>query len=294
MQKRKTVVDSQAVLRSVAESPRSHLGSQLYKVNYELPPRSSSITVLTSAPGLLGISDRFGYTMKPLPVPKFDATKVNSTFTIRVPRLYLTAEKREEICRHRFLWGTEIYSDDSDPVAAAIHSGWIQGEWSREVDADLLGLNKADRRNGTQPEMEIPNTMTAPLPTGPIVPPQDTDCHITILLLPQLNKYASTTRSGLKSREWGENHDGLSFMIHKIEWVDEGSFGGSAMEERGGAARRRRLKLLALQRQKIADVIKKDEGVWAAKKKALVNGHAVNGVDGAAAAAAPPVGEVAG
>ncbi|MBE7180224.1 MAG: hypothetical protein INR71_03280 [Terriglobus roseus] len=280
MPKRTTIIDSKEVFDSVADKPRLHLGSKLYKVSYELPPTSSMLTPFANPPGPLGISDKFGYTMKPEPIPKFEVEKANCTFTVRVPRIYLTAEKREEICRHRFLWGSDIYSDDSDPIAAAMHSGWLLGEWPRDVDAEMLELTNGSRRNGLQPEMEIPNVMEAPLPTGPIVPPQDMDCHITLLLLPPLTRYPSVTKNGIKSRQWGSNHDGLSFTIHKIEWVDEGAFGGGAMEERGGAARRKRLQLLAAQRQKIHDVIRKDEMRVKAKKKAVANGRGTNGING--------------
>ncbi len=41
------------------------------------------------------------------------------------------------------------------------------------------------------------------------------------------------------SRAWGSDHDGLSFRVEKMAWVDEGVGRG---EERGGGARRRRLR----------------------------------------------------
>lgn len=67
-----------------------------------------------------------------------------------------------------------------------------------------------------------------------LVPP-NRDLHITILILPQLEKYSSCTRFGIRSREWGGKHngytgvhDGLSFMILSIKWVD----GVDSYEER--------------------------------------------------------------
>lgn len=298
MQKRNTIINSQTVLQSVTDKPRSHLGSQLYKVKYELPPRSSSITVLSNVPGPLGISDRFGYTMRPLPIPKFDASRAGCTFTVRVPRLYLTTEKREEICRHRFLWGTDVYSDDSDPIAAAIHSGWIQGAWTREIDMSLLESsgNNEPTSNGNAngngktvksesapatATTEIPTSMDAPPPTGPVPPPVETDCHITLLILPQLTRYSASTRHGVRSRAWTEPHDGLSYQVVKVEWVDEGAFGGSAMAERGGAARRRRLELKAKERSSVLQAIsaggRRRHDASEELKRRKVNGNAVGG-----------------
>ncbi len=72
-------------------------------------------------------------------------------------------------------------------------------------------------------------------------PPAGKDLHITLLVLPQLQNYASTVAYGIKSRSWGGNHDGMSFKIDKITWVNEGIGKG---EERGGEARRKRLRAI--------------------------------------------------
>lgn len=74
-----------------------------------------------------------------------------------------------------------------------------------------------------------------------MIPPAGKDLHITLLVLPQLQNYASTVAYGVKSRAWGGNHDGMSFKIEKIAWVDEGIGKG---EERGGEARRKRLRAM--------------------------------------------------
>lgn len=73
------------------------------------------------------------------------------------------------------------------------------------------------------------------------MPPAAKDLHITLLVLPPLQNYASTVAYGIKSRRWGGNHDGMSFKIDKIAWVDEGIGKG---EERGGEARRKRLRAM--------------------------------------------------
>jgi hypothetical protein len=196
---------------------------------------------------------KFSSRMKPIPV--FEG-KENSTFTIRVPRYYLAFGESgnedncslEEICKRRQLWGTEIYSDDSDVVAAAVHSGWLKGdfgEWNQdlqEVDADEQGAAEEE-------EAETVMSMTA-RPNKPIKVPDGLDAHITILILPPLEKYASTHRHHIWSREWAKTHDGMSFMIHGIELVDEGP--ASRFVERGGAARKSRIALEEANRREAA------------------------------------------
>ncbi|KAJ9649300.1 hypothetical protein H2199_000075 [Coniosporium tulheliwenetii] len=227
-------VNSQLVLDSVAPLPREHLGSMLYTTSLKTPPLPT-----------YRLDSKFQYESQHKPIPNF-AGKENCTYTIRVPRYYLQPDQREEICLRRNVWGTEIYTDDSDPVAAAIHAGWIRGEWGEDVDPDyLLELATAaaniSNNNNNQPD-DIPETMLAPLPSGPVVPPPNTDLHITILILPGLEKYAASTRFGLRSRAWGvtdAEHSGLSFKILRLDWVDEAS--GTRGEERGAEARRKRL-----------------------------------------------------
>lgn len=75
--------------------------------------------------------------------------------------------------------------------------------------------------------------------------PADRDLHVTLLILPPLEKYASSTRYGIQSREFGGTyngrksvHDGLSFMILSVRWVD-----GAAPQSRlRGKARRERIR----------------------------------------------------
>lgn len=173
-----------------------------------------------------------------------------------------------------------MYTDDSDPVAAAIHSGFIRGEWGEDVDVSLLDLEIKEQhqhapnaKNGTttatantttlpklssSDEPTTTTTTTTKVPTTtpkppdkretanakskpkiPPLPPSNKDLHITLLILPTLERYDSTVMYGLKSRAWGDNHDGMSFKVERIDWVDEG---GSKGEERGGEARRKRLR----------------------------------------------------
>lgn len=144
----------------------------------------------------------------------------------------------------RRVWGTDVYTDDSDPVAAAIHNGWIRGSWGDDIDVELLddelngnaqkplppgqsSLQKPLRGASAAPtdQANMPLSLDSPPHPGPVAPPADCDAHITLLILPALECYAPSTWHGIRSREWGSNHDGLSFMVHKLDFVDEGEIG---------------------------------------------------------------------
>jgi len=186
--------------------------------------------------------------------------------TVKIGKQHLSRYSVEEITSRRAVWGTEIYTDDSDVVAACIHGGWIRGEWPEGVDIDGLDLDegtgspgsketKGRKTNGHKDLVDspthqlIPHMLTEPPKTGPVPVPENRDLHVTIVILPLLEKYASTVRFGIKSREFGGMlvgddgsqqravHDGLSFMVTGIRWVANGA--GSQNRLRGKARRER-------------------------------------------------------
>lgn len=232
-----TFVHSKKLIESVKEQPRKHLGSQLYSTTISLPDGSQS------SPG-----SRVRYNSESRPLPRFE-TKENCTFTIRVPRWYVATSDvwspgddpspLEVICKTRQIWGTDVYTDDSDVVAAAVHSGWIGGDFG-EVNQDLQNLSLQGETMSDFVDWNAPKELLD-LPALPRRIPENHDVHITLLLLPPLETYVSTSRHYIRSREWGKQgkgHDGMSFAIHKIEFVDESP--GTRFVERGAAGRKKR------------------------------------------------------
>ncbi|KAL3425453.1 hypothetical protein PVAG01_02244 [Phlyctema vagabunda] len=205
------VIRSNAVIDSVVHLPRHHLGHEYYQPVLK-PSRLNREQ-----------SSLRGFTSTPRPLPRFEGSE-NCTFTVRVSRIHLASASREEITKRKAIWGTDIYTDDSDVVAACIHQGWFRGEWPDDVDVGLLGLELDDGSSG---RIQYGDILNEPPRRGPMPVPSNKDLQITILILPALEKYASTTRFGIRSREWGGKHDGytsihdgLSFMIQKVRWVD--------------------------------------------------------------------------
>ncbi|KAF5568167.1 transcriptional regulatory RXT3 [Fusarium napiforme] len=239
--KSKTIISSKAVLESVADRPRHHLGDFIYDPGLKpgrLVPSTSTHRAFASNP-------------KPLPWDMIK-NKENCILTVKVARIHLSSIAREEITSRGYLWGTDVYTDDSDVVAACIHSGWIKGEWAEDVDNAVLDIDQGvtDKRRkkpaNSTVDLESEDLITAPPPSGPMPIPAHRDLHVKVLILPRLVKYYSSTRHGISSREFGGDyghrhsvHDGISYMIKGIRWVENGAQPQARLR---GKARRERMR----------------------------------------------------
>ncbi|KAK9460766.1 histone deacetylation protein Rxt3-domain-containing protein, partial [Lipomyces oligophaga] len=128
-------------------------------------------------------------------------TKINSTIQIRIPRQFLLRHANPHIGR-REVWGTDIYTDDSDIVAALYHTGYLAKLFEPDVD-DVVTKG---------------------------------DCLATIRLLPLLERYQGSCRNGMNSRSWIIPHDGISYSIEGVEFVEKGK-----AQDRGWEMKKRRL-----------------------------------------------------
>lgn len=253
--KTKRTISNKTVLDSIAHKPREHLGDFIYELDLKparvedphtgRPPRQS-----------------YQSTPKPLPIDVIKG-KEGSSLMVKVGKQHLTRAAREEITSRRAVWGTDVYTDDSDVLAACIHGGWIRGEWPEDIDVELLGLDEGigadikDVRGGKKgrgkepspPQRRDSDFLEAPPKTGPVQVPEGQDMHVMVLIMPKLEKYASTVRFGIKSREWGgklgrdgqrSSHDGLSFMIQSIRFVTNGAGPQSRLRGRDRRERMRK------------------------------------------------------
>ncbi|CAG8520424.1 6690_t:CDS:2 [Ambispora gerdemannii] len=135
----------------------------------------------------------------------------NGLLEVWIPSQHLIWDNTK--VRKRWLWGTDVYTDDSDTVAVLIHTGYFTPK---------------------PPKSQWP-------PNFP-----DYDLCVTIRVLPKLVQYTSCSRNRIKSRSWG-NHHGVSFKIESVRKMKEGEALGRA---RGGGRKQRlqrfhRLKRLA-------------------------------------------------
>lgn len=233
---------SDSVLAAVADKPRRILGSMPYKstVSQPLPGEDAQEALFESSSA---------------PLPRFEG-KENCLFTVRVPRWILSRSIEEissgdtshlrEICKRRHLWGSDIYTDDSDVIAAAVHAGWIRGDFGMaEQDLQAIDAEDEPQQNGEPARLIFDSR-----PARPANVPPGYDMHLTLLILPQLQSYAGSHKHHILSRDWivGKPHDGMSIMIHRMEFVLEGSADRGV--GRDAKSRKARIVREELQRQK--------------------------------------------
>lgn len=219
------IINNDAILSTVQGLQRRHLGSVVYAPNVD--PATSDESAKT----------KLGYATGQYSIPRCDG-KENCTITVRVPRFYLTHDELLHVCARRAVWGTDIYTDDSDPLCAVVHAGWVRGAWPPEVDVKMLEPQLREVTLASDAVDWRDTVLEKPPAESPMIAPPNKDLHITLLILPALEAYAARVAHGVKSRAWGTDHDGLSFRVEKIAWVDEGECNA---EERSAKIRKRRL-----------------------------------------------------
>ncbi|XP_021889867.1 zinc finger CCCH domain-containing protein 13, partial [Carica papaya] len=104
------------------------------------------------------------------------------TLEIRIPAEHVTATNRQ--VKGAQLWGTDIYTDDSDLVAVLMHTGYCR-------------------------------------PTGSPPPPAIQELHSTIRVLPPQDCYPSKLRNNVRSRAWGAGI-GCSYRVERCCIVKRG------------------------------------------------------------------------
>ena len=226
--KPKKTIRISSVVAQAQRNPRRHLG--FYKYDPLIGPVDH----------LQAHSERSDVSIRPNLPPSFqDPDQINCTYTIKVSSVWLKQQQRHVIGREQCLWGSGIYTDDSDPVSAAMHSGFIASALPNDAVLDRLIEEQNPKIEG----------LVAPKRPAPV--PEGKDLQITLVVLPQLESYVDSVRFGIKSRAWpslgtwsqdstiATAHDGVSFMVLKTEFVEDGVM--NRRLGRTGAERRKRL-----------------------------------------------------
>jgi len=97
----------------------------------------------------------------------------------------------------RKVWGTDVYTDDSDLGLVLVHAGWIR--WEKDKTGVKAGEGDADGG------------------------PNDTDVvKVMVRIVPRLTRYTATERNGIRTRGWGNGHDGGSIVVEGVQRVKVG------------------------------------------------------------------------
>ncbi|KAF8946824.1 hypothetical protein BGZ47_011215 [Haplosporangium gracile] len=156
--------------------------------------------------------------------------KENSLLEVRVASTYLTYDNAK--VKKRELWGTDIYTDDSDVVAILIHAGYfIPPTNSQCTDEDSF-----------HPTSQHHNFVSNPIKH--ICP--GFDLAVTLRVMPKLIKYQGSIRHRIKSRTWSTGHDGVSFKIESIR-----KLGAGEALNKGRSQSKRRMKEYSQERMRV-------------------------------------------
>jgi hypothetical protein len=101
------------------------------------------------------------------------AGKMNSLVEILLPAKFLTSDFKQ--VRMRQLWGSEVYTDDSDLVAVLVHTGHVKLK-----------------------------------PTAPKTP-----LLVSLRVCPAQASYPGSEQNELQSRTWEGTHEGVSFKVER-------------------------------------------------------------------------------
>ncbi|KAK6528447.1 hypothetical protein TWF281_009687 [Arthrobotrys megalospora] len=219
------IIDNSDVLAELKTHERHHLGSMVYTPT--LLKKSGSVKSYSHIPLFM--------------------ERENCTFIIRIPWYCLSLEERERVCKKRLLWGTEVYSDDSNILAVLIHLGYLPAvregaevvEYASAHDAVIARLSAPKRRGGAGRREIVAVAMAEGAPKTSASMQEKKDLLVKVVICGNLGEYKSVVRYGLKSRGWDGGHDGMGFMVEDVKWVDSTiGFG----DVRGGKGVHERLK----------------------------------------------------
>lgn len=101
-----------------------------------------------------------------------------------------------EICaawKERGIWGTDVYTDDSDLGLVLVHAGWLK--WG----------------------------VAGPSTTSTVTVTDTDSVIVDVRIVPPLARYFATERNGIKTRGWGNGHDGGSIVVEAIRRLPVGA-----------------------------------------------------------------------
>ncbi|KAG0670882.1 hypothetical protein C6P45_001647 [Maudiozyma exigua] len=140
-------------------------------------------------------------------LPSFNTENINTLVKIKIDaseiNKFLAGDSKR--LENRELWGTDIYTDDSDPLLALKHVGFFETKTEGQPRKRTPG-NIHNQDNVIDGEFVS----------------SESGLEVTVLLLDYLQSYFGLNRYGIVARSWLDSvpHDGLSFGIYEIKIIN--------------------------------------------------------------------------
>lgn len=168
---------------------------------------SCSVAPVDPHPVALSYGSPSAYTGEPLPLTSPTTPLVLPSHLADLPSV-----------RQRQVWGTDVYTDDSDVLLVLLHSGWLRvtrrerrpraGEQGAGADA----IRRA--RTAGEERIAVPGQKEAKAEDVP------TALLVRLGVVPALVRYEGIERQGIRSRSWGNGHDGVSLRVEEVLPLD--------------------------------------------------------------------------
>ncbi|VEU24404.1 DEKNAAC105672 [Brettanomyces naardenensis] len=247
-EKRRMTVTSRDVLDGVSKFPRKHLGSIMYDeyptyhtlIRYLRNISSEDLNKLEEDKKQYSVVERerkeFGILQsKRLELlPDLISNYINCTIDILVP--YEALFDNVNVYDKR-VWGTDIYTDDSDIVAMLYHCGVLHSQDPTKKKAKRVSRRQQQQQqkdskfDSATHEYQFTNYTGAITPgnpdnihniiSGTTSEDEAADLIVTLLILPTLQEYKGCYRNNYNSRSW-RHHDGCSVALFAVRWCQLG------------------------------------------------------------------------
>ncbi|ORY85419.1 histone deacetylation protein Rxt3-domain-containing protein [Leucosporidium creatinivorum] len=175
---------------------------------------SSSTTTDDAPPSLPSTLYEFGdpatYDGSPLSDPNADESD---------PRIPPSVWELEGV-RKRKVWGSDVYTDDSDVLALLLHSGWLR-LGRRKLGGKKLVAGEKGAGDQAVKASRAPWKGFGGEGEGEKKQEGVKSLIVKLVVAPRLVRYQGCERMGIKSRSWGNGHDGVSLMVESVDLVDE-------------------------------------------------------------------------
>ncbi|ODQ79489.1 hypothetical protein BABINDRAFT_161886 [Babjeviella inositovora NRRL Y-12698] len=233
-----TTYDNSDILTFIQKFPRRHLGAIMYtsKPTPESLPLHLNLTpedLFRMRKRQKAYRQKESGTVRVIPLLPVLSNYLNCLIDIKIPYHYLL--QKEEIWDRRQVWGTQIYTDDSDVLNILKHMG-VFGSFNPYVDRiaraeeteeatcnDFLRLDVLGAvRKSIQYNLNLKKALVK---SGHVAGDSINNNHVigdltvTLLVLPPLTAYHGRFQNGINSRLWTESpHNGMSIAVYGISF----------------------------------------------------------------------------
>ncbi|CCH46118.1 Transcriptional regulatory protein [Wickerhamomyces ciferrii] len=207
--KREIIINNEEVLKNSLKFPRKYLGSILYTPF----PTRSTYKQLSCFKNL-----EIDPTQENEIVPLLPNLKkyINSIITIRIPSYQINNLQNNHNYLNRSIWGSDIYTDDSDILLILKHNGFLPS-----LDNDFENLIEVNQSTEKKTSGNLENKSNIDQTVNNFrhfVNIIGGDIHVDLIILPKLNHYKGHYNNGINSRDWIEGHDGVSIGIFGVKY----------------------------------------------------------------------------